>query len=82
MLTCPLSELRGVEFAAALISYIVMSLLPLLPILGKAGGGGITLASKVGVSMQEQDNFFRNKTNPRKLAQAALGVGAGVTRIS
>lgn len=26
--------------------------------------------------------FFRNKMNPRKPAQAALGVGAGVTRIS
>lgn len=58
MLTCPLSELRGVEITAALISYTIMSLLPLLPVPGKAGQGGIPLASKVRVSMQEQDNFF------------------------
>lgn len=48
----------------------------------KGGRGGIPLASKVGVSMQEQDNFFRNKMNPRKLTQRGLQVGAGVTRIS
>lgn len=30
--------------------------------------------------MQEQDNFFRHKMNPRNLAQGALGVGTGVTR--
>lgn len=59
VLTCPLSELRGVEITTTLISYTIMSLLPLLPVPPrKAGQGGIPLASKVRVSMQEQDNFF------------------------
>lgn len=57
VLTCPLSELRGVEIVASLISYAVMSLLPLLPVPGKAEEGGIPLASKVGALMQEKKLF-------------------------
>lgn len=58
MLTCSLSELHGFESMAAFISYIVLSLLPLLPVLGKAVGRGITQASKVGV-MRRRSLFWK-----------------------
>lgn len=88
-LTCPLSELCGVEIVATSISYVVMSLLPCLPVPGKDWRRqevGILLASKVEVSMQEQGKFFWRKwipvNQPRQHWELGLGLPGSRDRLS